>query len=381
MKKIVFVTASRADYGKLKNLIINLQKKKNFKIYVFVTGMHNLQKFGSTWMQIKLNDSIKNVFRFSNQKYNDSADIIFAKTIVGFTKYIKKINPDLIVVHGDRIEPLACVTAGALNNYKTAHIEGGEVTGTVDELLRHSISKLSHIHFTTNNIAKKRLIQMGELKENIFVIGSPDIDIMISKDLPSIQEVKKHYNIKFTNYAIGVLHSVTTDLINFKRYAKIFSKSIGKSKKNFVLIYPNNDFGNKCIFKEYEKLNKLKNIRILPSMRFEYYLTLLKNSNFIIGNSSSGIMEAPIYGVPSVNLGNRQNKRSNLRTIHNINFVENKILKLVNYFFRKKTKYKKRKEFGKGKSFQLFQNVLKSDRIWRIKSQKTFKEIDKINIL
>ena len=150
MKKIVFVTASRAYYGKQKNLIINLQKKKKFKIYVFVTGMHNLQKFGSTWEQIKLNDSIKNVFRLSNQKYNDPADIVFAKTIVGFTKYIKKINPDLIVVHGDRIEPLACVTTGALNNYKTAHIEGGEVTGTVDELLRHSISKLSHIHFTTS---------------------------------------------------------------------------------------------------------------------------------------------------------------------------------------------------------------------------------------
>ena len=192
MKKIIFVTASRADYGKLKNLIINLQKKKNFKVYVVVTGMHNLKKFGSTWMKIKLKnyDNIKNVIRFKNQLNNDKMDNILAKTIVGFTKIVKKINPDLIIVHGDRIEPLACAAVGALNNFKTGHIEGGEVTGTVDELLRHSISKLSHIHFTSNKKAKRRLIQMGELKENIFVIGSPDLDIMKSDTLPSFSEVK-----------------------------------------------------------------------------------------------------------------------------------------------------------------------------------------------
>ena len=125
MKKIIFVTASRADYGKLKNLIVNLQKKKNFKVYVIVTGMHNLKKFGSTWMKIKLKkyDNIKNVIRFKNQFNNDKMDNILAKTILGFTKIVKKINPDLIIVHGDRIEPLACASVGALNNFKIGHIE------------------------------------------------------------------------------------------------------------------------------------------------------------------------------------------------------------------------------------------------------------------
>ena len=152
MKKIVFLTASRADYGKLKSLIINLQKNKKFKVYIFVTGMHNLKKFGSTWMKIKLKkyDNIKNVFRFNNQNNYDTADLILAKTIGGFSKYVKKIRPDLIIVHGDRIEPLACSAVGVLNNFRTAHIEGGEVSGTVDEIIRHSISKLAHIHFVTN---------------------------------------------------------------------------------------------------------------------------------------------------------------------------------------------------------------------------------------
>ncbi len=377
MKKIIFVTASRADYGKLKNLIINLQKNKNYKVYVFVTGMHNLKKFGSTWMKIKLKkyDNIKNVIRFNNQSINDPTDITFAKTIFGFTKIVKKIMPDLIIVHGDRIEPLACASVGALNNFKIGHIEGGEVTGTVDEILRHSISKLSHIHFTTNLKAKKRLIQMGELAANIFVIGSPDIDIMRSKSLPTLKEVKKHYDINFNEYAIAVLHSVTTDILNFKNYTQIFVKSLLNSKKNFVVIYPNNDYGSNIIFKEYQNLKKNKNIRILPSMNFEHYLTLLKNSNFIIGNSSSGIMEAPFFGVPTINIGNRQNKRSALKTINNINFQQKKIIRLINYFFKNKIRHPKKYEFGNGKSFKLFETILNSGKIWNVSPQKTFKDL------
>ena len=376
MKKIIFLTASRADYGKLKILISSLQKKKNFKVYVFVTGMHNLKKFGNTWMKIKL-DNIKNIFRFNNQGNKDPADVTLAKTIVGFTKYVKKIKPDLIVVHGDRIEPLACSIVGALNNYRTAHIEGGEISGTVDEIIRHSISKLCHIHFVTNKIAKKRLIQMGELNKSIFIIGSPDIDIMMSNKLPLIHDVKKHYGIKFDNYGVGILHPVTTDLKKFKNYTKIFVNVIKKSKQQFVLIYPNNDLGSNYIFNEYKKLKKNNKIKLLPSMRFEYYLTLLKNSNLIIGNSSSGLMEAPIFGVPTVNVGNRQNKRSKLNTIYNVSFSEKKILKLVDYLFKKKINFTKKNEFGGGHSFALFNNAINSKYFWTINVQKTFKDINK----
>ncbi len=378
MKKIVFLTASRADYGKLKTLIINLQKNKKFKVYVFVTGMHNLKKFGSTWMKIKLKkyDNIKNVFRFNNQNNNDTADLILAKTISGFSKYVKKIRPDLIIVHGDRIEPLACSAVGVLNNFRTAHIEGGEVSGTVDEIIRHSISKLSHIHFVTNKNAKKRLVQMGELNKNIFTIGSPDIDIMLSKNLPSISAVKKHYNIKFENYGIGILHSVTTDIINFKNDIKIFVNSLKKSQKQFVLIYPNNDLGSNYIFNEYKKIKNYKNIRLLPSMAFESYLTLLKNSDLIIGNSSSGIMEAPIFGIPTINLGNRQNNRSKSKTIYNVKFNQAKIIKIINYCFRNRLKHTRIKEFGEGKSFKLFERALNSKYFWNINVQKTFKEIN-----
>ena len=372
-KKILFVTGTRADYGKIKSLILNLQSKNSFEVYVFVTGMHNLKKFGSTWEALKY-DKIKNIIRYKNQKDNDSMDFVLSKTIVGFKKTASKIKPDLIVIHGDRIETLACAIVGCLNNFRTAHIEGGEVSGTVDEILRHSISKLVHIHFVTNKIAKKRLTQMGEFKDNIFVIGSPDVDIINSKNLPLLEEVKKRYNINFESYGLGILHPVTTNIKNLKNETIIFLNSIKKSKKNFILIYPNNDHGSKIILNEYKKI-KSKNIRILPSMRFEYYLILLKYSKVIIGNSSSGIMEAPYYGVPTINIGERQLNRSKLRSIKNCKFNEKKILALINNIFLKIKRNKIKSEFGKGKSFEIFDKILRSKKLWKINTQKQFQDI------
>lgn len=375
MKKIIFVTGTRADYGKLKSLIIYLQKNNKFKVYVFVTGMHNLKKFGSTWDELR-QDKIKNIFRFINQKEGHSMDNILSKTISGFSKFSKDIKPDLIVIHGDRIETLACAIVGSLNNFRTAHIEGGEISGTIDEILRHSISKLSHIHFVSNKIAKNRLIQMGEIKKNIFVIGSPDIDVIRSKKLPNLDQVKEKYSIKFQKYAIAIFHPVTTELHKLKKNCDIFLKSIINSNFNYIVLYPNNDTGSDEILRQYKRrLYKKKNIRLLPSMRFEYYLTLLKNSYFLIGNSSSGIIEAPFYGIPSINIGNRQNKRSSLKTIKNCDFFYKKISKFIKYFSNKKVRYIKNLNYGNGDSFIKFNNILNKNIIWRIDTQKQFQDI------
>ena len=373
-KKIFFITATRADFGKLKSLIKITKKSKNFDVKIIVTGMHNMKEFGNTFYEVKKNFGNQSI-RFANQKPGDDLNEILKNTIFHFSKIVLKHKPDLIVVHGDRIETLACAIVGSLNNHRTAHIEGGEVSGTVDEILRHSISKLAHIHFVTNKRAKKRLTQMGEFKDNIFIIGSPDVDIINSKKLlPSLKDVKKRYNISFENYGVGILHPVTTNIQNLKNETKIFLNSIKKSKKKFVLIYPNNDHGSKIILNEYKKIN-LKNIRILPSMRFEYYLILLKNSKVIIGNSSSGIMEAPYYGVPTINIGERQLNRSKLRTIKHCKFNEKKILSLIKTMFLKIKRNKTKSEFGKGQSFEIFDKILRSKKLWKINTQKQFQDI------
>tara|TARA_B110001450_G_scaffold23798_1_gene21206 strand:- start:839 stop:1966 length:1128 start_codon:yes stop_codon:yes gene_type:complete len=373
MKKIVFITGTRADYGKIKSILINLQKKKIYEVSLFVTGMHNLKTYGSTYDEI-YKDKIKNITRFKNQNKNDAMDVVLSKTINGFKKYVNTKKPDLIIVHGDRVEALACAIVGAINNIKVGHIEGGEISGTIDGVLRHSISKLCNFHFVTNNSAKKRLIQIGEINSNIYTIGSPDVDLILRKDLPSLESVKRRYEIKFSNYAIGIFHPVTNEMHNLKKEINIFVNSIIKSKKNFILIYPNNDTGTNIILNEYRRI-KSDTVRIFPSIRFEYYLSLLKNSNFIIGNSSSGIMEAPYYGIPTIDLGNRQLNRAKLDSITNLSFNQKKIERYINYFSNKKIKYKKTLFFGKGNSSKKFIQILNKKNIWKSQSIKQFNEI------
>ena len=266
---------------------------------------------------------------------------------LGFYSVVKK-QSSLVIIHGDRIEPLACAISSILMNYKIAHIEGGEVSGTVDEIIRHSISKLSHIHFVTNKAAKKRLLQMGEDKKSIQIVGSPDVDIILNKNLPNLNITKSRYNIKFDNFAISLFHPVTTDLEQFKKHIKIYFRALVKSKKNFIMPFSNNDIGSEYIMKEIRNLKSNKNFKFLPSFRFEYFLTLLKNSELIIGNSSSGIMEAPYYGIQTINLGNRQKNRLFASSILNLEFKEENIVKNILKNYGKK--YRNKKYFGFGNS-------------------------------
>lgn len=373
MKKIIFITGTRADYGKIKSIILKLQSTTKFKVFLYITGMHNLKMYGSTYHEI-IKDKIKNIKRLNNQKPFDPMDKIFSKTTLQFSTYIKNIKPDMIFVHGDRVEALACAIVGLLNNIKIGHIEGGELSGTVDEMIRHSISKISNFHFVTNKIAKKRLLQMGEKNSSIFIIGSPDVDIILKKNLPDISKARKRYGVKFLNYSIGILHPVTTDLKNLKKNSTIFVNSIIKSKKNYILLFPNNDSGHSIILNAYNKLKSNPKIKIFNSIRFEYFLTFLKNADFIIGNSSSGIVEAPYYGTPCFNLGNRQENRASLESVINSPFLEKNILKIIKKYELKR--FHKISHFGSGNSDKKFINILfKEKTIWDEINQKYFKEI------
>jgi UDP-N-acetylglucosamine 2-epimerase (hydrolysing) len=300
-------------------------------------------------------------------------DLTLAKTIHGFSDYIKQIKPDLIVVHGDRVEALAGAIVGSLNNILVAHIEGGELSGTIDELIRHSVSKLSHIHYTSNESAKKRLMQMGELENSIFTIGSPDVDIMFSQNLPSIEEVKRYYDINFDEFALLMYHPVTTEYRTIKMNAKQLVEALIESDKNYVVIYPNNDLGSKYIFEAYNQLKGNNRFKVFPSIRFEYFLTLLKHSKFMIGNSSAGVREAPYYGIPTVNVGTRQLNRVLSHGIINCDAEKYAILKAIDMALELKPKVVE--VFGQGKSAQLFLDSLESQSAWNINHQKQFRDV------
>ena len=374
MKKILFLTGTRADFGKIKSLISILDNHQEFETFVFVTGMHLQKEYGYTLIEIE-RCNFKNIHAFENHTHETTMDLTLAKTIEGFSSYCKKINPDLIVIHGDRVETLAGAIVGSLNNILVAHIEGGELSGTVDELIRHSVTKLSHIHFVSNHEAAKRLTQMGEMKSSIFTIGSPDIDIMSSDDLPPLEIVKNYYQINFDQYAIVMFHPVTTEAKQMKQYADDFVESLLGFDENFVVIFPNNDFGSKNILEAYHKIAENKRFRIFPSLRFEYFLVLLKNAKFIIGNSSAGIREAPYYGIPVINIGTRQQNRTLNTNIINVDYQKENIDNALQSVGSNKIKIVVN-DFGDGNSTELFLSSLLTSDIWKINQQKQFNKVN-----
>ncbi|MFH6999075.1 UDP-N-acetylglucosamine 2-epimerase [Flavobacterium sp. FlaQc-57] len=372
LKKILFLTGTRADFGKIKSLIQVLEKQQDFEVYVFVTGMHLQEIYGYTLIEIE-RCNFKNIHTFKNHTHETTMDLTLAKTIEGFSTYCKDVNPDMIVVHGDRVETLAGAIVGSLNNILVAHIEGGEVSGTVDELIRHSVSKLSHIHFVSNKQAQKRLIQMGEIKESIFTIGSPDVDIMFSDQLPELITAKAYYKIDFEKYAIVMFHPITTEIKEMQQYADNFVNSLLQDNHNYIVIFPNNDLGSQFILEAYEKIKRNNRFRIFPSLRFEYFLTLLKNCQFIIGNSSAGIREAPYYGIPIINIGTRQQNRAVHADIINTDYSERGIKKALSIINSHKVQSIEN-DFGQGNSNELFLQCLQKTHIWKLNHQKQFRD-------
>ncbi|MGQ0599441.1 UDP-N-acetylglucosamine 2-epimerase [Aquabacterium sp.] len=372
VRRVVFLTGTRADFGKLKPLMQRLQADPQFEIHLFVTGMHMLSKYGYTCEEVQ-RAGFGNIYKYINQNASDSMDHILAKTILGLSDYIREIRPDLIVVHGDRVEALAGAAVGALNNVLTGHIEGGEVSGTVDELIRHSVTKLSHIHFVANEEAFRRLVQLGESRSTVHVIGSPDVDVMNSQNLPSLDEVMRHYEIPFSRYGVMTFHSVTSELDDIRRQARMLVDAVLASGLNYVVIYPNNDHGTDHILDEYKRLQGNDRFRVFPSMRFEYFLTTLKNADFIIGNSSAGVREAPHFGVPAINVGTRQNNRTSCKLIVNVPAEAEALtraMSTISAMPRESIEI-----FGNGNSAEQFHRILCTDEFWAISTQKYFNDL------
>jgi UDP-N-acetylglucosamine 2-epimerase (hydrolysing) len=372
-RRMLFVTGTRADFGKLKPLIREVAARTDFSYQIFATGMHMLARYGSTINEI-YRSGLEYIYPYVNQdaSVNTQMDLVVANTVQGLGHFVREFPPDLIVVHGDRVETLAGAIVGALSNRLVAHIEGGEVSGTVDELIRHAVTKLSHVHFVATEDARARLLQMGEADESVFVIGSPDIDVMLSDSLPALDEVRDRYAIPFTDYGILLYHPVTTEMAGFRERVGHVVAALERSGRNFVVLYPNNDTGADVIFDAIRGLEGKPRYRILPSMRFEYFLTLLKHSAVLLGNSSSGVREAPVYGVPSINVGTRQLNRFRYASIVDVAEDEAAILGALAHLPKA---VPPSFHFGRGDSARLFMAALQNGAVWHTPRQKQFRDM------
>lgn len=369
-RKILFLTGTRADFGKLKSLIQSVANDATFEYSIFVTGMHTLSRYGYTVDEV-YKAGFRNIHVFMNQIIGEPMDLVLSNTIAGLSRYVNEYRPDMIVVHGDRVEALAGAIVGALNNILVSHIEGGEISGTIDGLIRHSVSKLSHLHFVANQEAADRLKQLGENPGAIHVIGSPDIDLMLSHTLPALETVKEYYDIAYDAYAILLFHPVTTEQVMIREQVNELVEAVLGSDLNYIVIYPNNDMGCEDIFTAYKHLEGNPRFRIFPSLRFEFFLTLLKDARFIIGNSSAGVREAPVYGIPCINIGTRQQNRFMHPCIQNVDGDQQAIRRAIDAAREMETEYGNL-HFGRGESAQQFLEALRTEELWKTTQQKQF---------
>ena len=372
-RKILFLTGTRADFGKLKPLMRAVETDGELECGIFVTGMHLLARYGYTYRQVE-REGFSNVFTAMNQTGGEAMDLVLANTVQVLGKYVAEDEPDMIVVHGDRLEALAGAIVGAFRNILVAHVEGGERSGTIDEMIRHSVTKLAHAHFVANEEARGRLLQMGEQPDAVFVIGSPDIDIMLSPDLPSLDAVRERYDIRFPQYAVALYHPVTTEISTQAARARDFVSALKDSGQEFVVIAPNNDAGSEHIHAAYAALEGAPRFRFFPSMRFEYFLSLMRNARFIIGNSSAGIREAPLFGVRTINVGSRQRGRFLHHSILNVPETRAEILGAINACWDM-ANCAPCYHFGQGNSVELFMQHLREPNLWELPRQKYFQDI------
>lgn len=370
-RRILFLTGTRADFGKMKPLIRAVNRSSQMRSKIFVTGMHLMERYGSTVREIQ-REGFNDLHLFMNQIEGEPMDLILSNTIAGLARFVHQDPPDLMVVHGDRIEALAGATVGALRGILTAHIEGGEHSGTVDGLIRHSITKLAHAHFVANEDAAQVLRQLGEHERSIFPIGSPDIDIMLSRHLPTIEQARERYAIRFPSYAIVLYHPVTSEIKETRRHAEALVDALHDSGHNYVVIHPNNDEGSAEIFAAYERIRGPR-FRVFPSLRFEHFLTLLRHTDFILGNSSAGIREAPVYGVPAINVGSRQIGRYQSPTIINVPPEHQALLAAIERA-KAMPPFEPTMHFGDGNSAERFAETLDRASFWRIPVQKSLIE-------
>tara|TARA_B100001059_G_scaffold229791_1_gene262918 strand:+ start:2976 stop:4094 length:1119 start_codon:yes stop_codon:yes gene_type:complete len=327
MIKVFIITERRADYSRFKPILDLIINDVKLDYVLVVTGAHLKKEMGYTKSEI-----IKDGFHIHYEiemftEENDSAATMvrsFSRVANKITYILEDCKPNLILSGFDIGANFAATIAGAHMNIPVAHIQGGEVTGTIDESIRHAMSKFSHYHFASNQDAVDRLIKLGEVPQRIFNVGCPSIDaILKTKDNP---DILKAFGLKERDYFIILQHPVTSEFNSSKKQIQITLSAIKKSNINSLIILPNNDAGYSKIINEL----KSSKIQFINSLNISEYINLLKRSIGIIGNSSSGIHETSTFNIPTINIGTRQNGRLRPKNVIDVDHNEEDIIKAIN---------------------------------------------------
>lgn len=370
-KGVLFLTGTRADFGKLEPLAV-ATRDAGFDVSFFITGMHMLERYGRTKIEVHRMPGVTK-HEFLNQRPGDPQDIVLAKTVTGFSDYVTETRPDLVVVHGDRIEALAGALVAATNYIPCAHIEGGEVSGTIDEIYRHCNTKLASHHFVSSEDAKRRAMAMGESGGAIHVIGSPELDFHAGASGVTLDDVKARYDIAFDDFGLVTFHPVTSEQATMGAQAQDLFDALEASGRNFIVIAPNNDPGSDDIFAVLDRL-PAERFRQFPSMRFNHFSEMMKNAACMVGNSSAGVREAPFLGLPSLDIGTRQTNRAQSGSVFNCAANDRAS---IDAFLAKEWGHRHvpHTGFGEGRAAERFVETLQEASFWTQGLQKAFHDL------
>jgi GDP/UDP-N,N'-diacetylbacillosamine 2-epimerase (hydrolysing) len=334
MKKIAAVTGSRAEYGILSSVLKAIEAHPGLRLFLVVTGMHLSHEFGYTVQDIE-KDGFKIDARVDTLLSSDTPGAMakgIGMGIIGMTQTWEQLKPDVILVLGDRVEPLAAAISGAYVNIPIAHIHGGDksIGGHADDSIRHVITKLAHIHFPATNKSAERIIKMGEDEWRVHMVGSPALDDILGEPLLPSEVLEEKLGTSLAQPLILLVqHSVTTQVDEAAEQMRETLEAIVEIGYTTVLLYPNSDAGGRQmieVIKEYEKYPFIKTFKSLPRKE---YLSLMKLASVMVGNSSSGIIDAPSLGLPVINIGIRQEGRQRGNNVIDVGHNKQEIIAAV----------------------------------------------------
>ncbi len=332
-RKICIIITTRGNYAKMKSVIASIQKDPELELQLIVGGGAILSKYGDIAQSLR-NNGIK-IDRYIHFLVEGENPVTMAKSaglaVTEFSTAFENLEPDIVIVIADRFECLPIAMTAGYMNIPIAHVEGGEVSGSIDESIRHSITKLAHIHFPATQDAGDRIERMGEDSRSIFVVGATSLDVIRSLDLTDLNPIMEQQKSAGVGaivdlnepFLVVIQHPVTTEYEANFRHISATTAAIDGLKMNTIWIWPNMDAGSDGVSKGIRIYREEKNpkfVHFFKSLPIEQYAPLLNNARCIVGNSSSGIREAALLGVPSVNIGTRQTGRERCKNVIDVDY-------------------------------------------------------------
>lgn len=335
MRKICVVTGTRAEYGLMSRLIKMIKDSDKTQLQLIATNMHLSSRYGNTYQEIEA-DGIKidkKVPIIDENADDNAVETLFSmsRALKGFAEAYAELEPDMVLVLGDRYEILAAATAALIERIPIAHLHGGEITeGAYDDAIRHSITKMSHLHFTSTEEYRRRVIQLGEQPERVFHVGALGVENIKKIPIMSKEEIEKDIVFALDDHTILVTyHPVTLGTRTAEQDIHDFLDALEERKDlRVVFTMPNSDTGGKVItdaILQFVESNQDR-ARAYKSLGVKRYFSVMRQVTAVVGNSSSGLLEVPSFGIPTLNIGERQNGRISCESVYNCATDKNSVL-------------------------------------------------------